>query len=75
MSVITLLACAALVCALGVVFFTCIGIMYRKEDWAWMVIWGILLCIGGAGWCIEQAIERADTEQGQSAPATTSRAE
>jgi ABC-type uncharacterized transport system permease subunit len=60
MDPITLLALGALVCALAVIFFSFIAIKFRNEEWAFIVVIGIFICGGGAAWCLQEAVKRAD---------------
>lgn len=61
MDPITLLALGALVCVLAVIFFSILAIKFRNEEWVFIVVIGIFICGGGAAWCLQEAVKRADT--------------
>jgi hypothetical protein len=68
MDIVTLLAIAALACGLGGFACIAIGIKWRNEDWAWMLIWGVIACWGGAAWCVQEAVKRGDAREHQRSP-------
>ena len=61
MTSIVILTVSALVCAIGVVLFALLAIKFRDEEPTNVfLIIAALICVGGCGWCISEAIKRSD---------------
>jgi len=54
----------ALFCVLGVAAAAFVGIKYRNEDWAFITIFIVLMCCGGAAWCVHKAVEVSAAREG-----------
>jgi len=68
MDAITLLVLGAAICALGVIFFTVVGIKFRNEEWVFFVVIAVVACAGGAAWCLQEAVKRADNRPAVTRP-------
>ncbi len=59
-----ILMIGALMCALGLVAAAAIGIKYRNEDWAFILIFACIGFCAGAGWCFHKAVEVSAAREG-----------
>jgi hypothetical protein len=67
----TILVLSALVCAIGVTASVACAIKWRKEEWVYLLIIGALISVCGAGWCIQEAVKRADGHERQRSDSPT----